>query len=636
VNGPRDPPAEDLPVRRLRGWVGRLASALAAGLSLYSLYWVVGIVDPQIYRISLLLVVLVLIFLKFPAKSARRRGVTALDWLLVLGAIVVLAWPIVDFERFVYRAATPLPVDLALGTLLTLLVLEATRRSVGWVLPVTSLVFLAYSYLGPHLSIVGLGTLAHRGYGVDRLIGTLYMSLEGIFGVPLDVASTYIMLFGIYGAVLEQSGAGRFFVEWSLAAMGRSHSASAPGRAISLAGLLLGSVSGSGVATTVTLGSVGWPLLRKANYRPDVAGGMLSAAGIGAILSPPTLGAAAFLIAEFLEISYLDVIVLALVPTLLYYLSIFLMIEIDARRMGGRSVTFTTESVGTLTKRHGYHFTSLVAIMVLLVLGFTPFRAVFLATLLAFALSFIRFDTALRPRRALAALELAATSLLPVAATTASAGIIVGIVTLTGLGLKVAGVIVALAGGQLVLTVVYAALAVWLLGLAVPVTASYIIAAVMVAPALVEAGVPVVAAHMFIFYYAVLSEVSPPTALSPFAAAAITGGKPLQTMLMAWKYTLPAFLVPLAFTLGPDGLGLLLRAPAVVNVRTTMTAALGIACLAAGIGGWIRGLLSGFERVLIVCAGLLLCYPVAAVNIAGGILAGITLAMHSMRRKDLR
>jgi TRAP transporter 4TM/12TM fusion protein len=358
---------------------------------------------------------------------------------------------------------------------------------------------------------------------------------------------------------------------------------------------------------------------------------MLAAAGIGAILSPPTLGAAAFLIAEFLEISYLDVLVLALVPTLLYYLSILLMIEVDARRMGIRPVRFAEESASLLTARYGYHFTSLLAIVVLLVAGFTPFRAVFWATVLAFALSFLRSETALGPRRLASALEQGATSLLAVAVTTATAGIIVGVVTLTGLGLKVAGIIVTLAGGQLFLTVLYAALAVWVLGLAVPVTASYIIAAVMVAPALVETGVAAVAAHMFIFYYAVLSEVSPPTALSPFAAAAITGGRPIQTMMATWKYTLPAFLVPFAFTLSPEGLGLLLRAPLGVVMLTTLSAALGVGALAAGIGGWLRAAANRPEQALFVTGGLLLCHPAIRADLGGLIVVASATSLHWVR-----
>ena len=511
---------------------------LAAGLSLYALYWVVGIVQPQIYRAGFLLVALVLTFVLYPSIPAWRPRVAAVDWTLAALSALVLAWPIVDFDQFVYRAATPNGLDILFGVLTMLLVLKATRRTVGWILPVTAIAFLCYGYYGPFLEMVGLDIFAHRGYAVARLVGTLYMTLEGIFGVPLNVASTYIVLFTIFGAMLQHSGAGQFFITWTMALFGRSESGAGPGRTVAMSGFLLGTVSGSGVATTVTLGAVAWPMLRRAGFSPEVGGAILSASGIGAIMAPPTMGAAAFLIAEFLNITYLQVIVMAIVPAVLYYLSIVLMIEADARRLGTTAVDVDLPSLGVLTLRSGYHFLPLIAIVALLLSGMTPFRAVFLATTLAIALSFVRRETALKPRRLLAALETGGRAVLAVTVTTATAGIIVGVVLLTGLGLKISSIIVDLAGGNLFFTVFYAAVAVWMLGLAVPVTASYIIAAVMIAPALTDVGVPEVAAHMFIFYYAVLSEVSPPTALSPFAAAAITGGNPFTTMMLTWKYTL--------------------------------------------------------------------------------------------------
>ena len=614
--------------RRLTGRYRLAAALLSTGLSLYSLYWVLFIVQPQIYRISFLLIAVVLIFLQFPLRRGSDARVGAADWILIGAALAALTWPIIDFDRFIYRAAEPLPIDIVLGAVAIGLVLEAARRTVGWVLPITALIFIVYAWAGPSLDDVGLSLFAHRGYELDRLVGTLYMTLEGIFGVPLDVAATYIILFTIYGAVLEHSGAGRFFIDWAMAALGRSRSGAAPGRTVTVAGFLLGTVSGSGVATTVMLGSVAWPLLRSAGYRPEVGGAMLSAAGIGALLSPPTLGAAAFLIAEFLRISYLQVLIMATVPTLLYYLSILLMIEADSRRLGTRAPDVTMPSAWALTLRYGYHFTSLAAIAVLMVAGFSAFRAVFWATVLAIALSFIRRETALTPRRLLAALQSGANGMLGVCATTAVAGIIVGTVTLTGLGLKISGIIVAAAGGTLVLTVVYAAVAVWLLGLAVPVTASYIIAAVMVAPALVQSGVPVAAAHMFIFYYAVLSEVSPPTALSPFAAAALTGGNPFRTMMLTWKYTLPAFLVPFVFTLSKEGAGVLLIGGVTDILQSTVTATLGIAALAAGFGGWIRRPANPVERTGLVAGGVLLCYGAGWSDLLGFALTAVVLFLH--------
>jgi len=623
------------PTRQLTGWPARLATLLATGLALYSLYWVLGIVQPLVYRASFLLIVLVLSFLFYPgSESPRARAhISALDWLLVALAVVSLLWPLVDFDNFIYRAADPTTRDMTLGAICILLVLEATRRTAGWVLPVTATCFILYTFYGPLLDLVGLGMIAHRGYDLARIVGTIYMTLEGIFGVPLDVAASYIILFSIYGAVLGASGAGKFFLEWSLAAVGTSGGGAGPGRAVTVAGLLLGTVSGSGVANTVTLGSVAWPMLKRAGYKPDMGGAILSAAGIGAIICPPALGAAAFIIAEFLHITYLKVIVMAAIPALLYFFSIFLMIEADTRRAGARPVPIATPPLWQLTKQSGYHFLAVVGIPLMLILGMSPFRAVFFSMLIAVALSFVDRGNALWPRRLLGALYTGARSVLPVASTTATAGIIVGTVTLTGLGLKISGLIVDLAGGHLFLTVFYSALAIWMLGLAVPVTASYIIAAVMVAPAMTKVGVPDLAAHMFIFYYAVLSEVSPPTALSPFAAAAITGGRPVPTMMLTWKYTLPAFVFPFAFTLSKQGMGLLLQAPASDVLMSTGTAVVGILALGAGLGGWIRRTANTLERTLATAGGLLLFYAGTLSDVAGLVLFGIAIALHLARTK---
>ena len=626
----QDVTTSEVPTRRLSGRPALLATTLTTGLALYALYWVIGIVEPQVYRVSFLLIVLVATFLIYPAHPGRRQRVTAGDWALIVVALVSLGWPLVD-GQFFYRAATPTPPDLVLGAATTLLILEATRRTVGPILPATAVVFVVYGFYGPLFEVVGLELFAHRGYDASRMVGTLYMTLEGIFGVPLDVAATYIVLFTIFGAILAHSGAGQFFINWTMAAFGRSGSGAGPGRTVTIAGFLLGTVSGSGVATTVTLGAIAWPLLRRAGFSPEVGGGILSASGIGAILAPPTMGAAAFLIAEFLNISYLQVIGMAVVPAVLYYLSIILMIEADARRLDTRAVEVDLPSVGALMRRSGYQFLPLGVIVVLLVTGMTPFRAVFYATMSAIGLSFIRSQSALTPPRLIRALEDGGRGVLSVAATTATAGIIVGVVTLTGLGLKIAGILVALAGGSLFLTVVYAAVAVWMLGLAVPVTASYIIAAVMIAPALTLVGVPDVAAHMFIFYYAVLSEVSPPTALSPFAAAAITGANPFRTMMLTWKYTLPAFLVPFTFTLHPDGLGILLQTPLVDAARFVAAAALGVCALAMGCGGWLKGEASSRERGLAVASGLLLLYPLTLTHVAGVALFAVAVALHLAR-----
>ena len=604
----------------------RLTTILGFALAAYALYWVVGVVDPQIYRVSFLLLALILTWAAYPRHRAADAALLALT-------LAALVWPILDFETFVYRAATPTTIDIALGVAAIVVILEATRRTSGWILPLTAAAFLAYGMYGPLFDRLGMPLIAHRGYSPGRIVGTLYMTLEGIFGVPLDVTATYIILFTIYGAVLEYSGAGRFFVEWAMAAVGRSRHGAGPGRTVTAAGYLLGSVSGSGVANTVMLGAVAWPMMRRAGYPADVGGAILAAAGIGALLAPPAMGAAAFLIAEYLQVSYLQVIAMAAIPAVLYYLSILLMVEADARRLALSPADVDVPPLRTVTRQGGHHFLSLLAIVVLMAMGFTAFRSVFLASVLAVGLSFLHRDTALWPRRLAAALSAGGVGVVSVAATTATAGMIVGIITLTGLGLKVAGVIVTLAAGNLILTVLYAALAVWVLGLAVPVTASYIISAVMIVPALTQVGVAPAGAHMFVFYYAVLSEVSPPTALSPFAAAAITGSNPVRTTMLTWKYTVPAFAVPFMFTLDPRGMGVLLQAPPIDIIWSTLSGVLGVTAIAAGGGGWIRAAATPLERALAITAAVLLFVPRPATTVAGTLLLAAVAAAHLYRTR---
>lgn len=621
------------PARQLSGTPKLIVWTLSVALSLYALYWVLavfGTIPRNIYLPAFLGVALALTFLVYRGWGRRGGGRSdnphPLDWLLAVLAMVPMAYAIVFYQEFSRRAVVPTELDIAMGLLAVVLILEATRRTVGWIMVGVVGLFIVYAYLGPILPEV----IAHRGYAIPRFIGHIYMTQAGIFGVPMSVAATYIVLFTIYGAVLEYSGASRFFLDVSFAAFGKSNAG--PGRTVTLAGFLLGTVSGSGVATTVTLGSVAWPLLRRAGYPREQGGGVLAAAGIGAILSPPTLGAAAFIIAEFLRESYLVVLLLATVPTLLYYLGIILAIELDARRFRTRAVAVEAPPLGRQLLRYGYHFSSLVAIVIFMALGMTPFRAVVLSTGLAFALSFLDPENRLTPRRLWQALAAGAIGVLPVAAVCAASGIIVGVVTLTGLGLKLAGIIVSLAGGSLAFTAILAAVAVLLLGLAVPVTASFIISAVIIKPAFDVFGIPPYASYMFIFYYAVLSEVSPPTALSAYAAAAITGGSPTRTMMMTWKYTLPAFLVPFVFVLAPAGEALLLRGDLLSMLWVLPVAAVAVGALAVTTGGWLLGPAIWPERLLMGVGALALLYTDPRFVAAGlaAILAG--LALHLVRR----
>jgi TRAP transporter 4TM/12TM fusion protein len=385
---------EEGAANRLRGWIGYGVTALAVGSTLFHLYAAYDIVPTQTLRPVHVGLVLVLIFLLFPISLRYRDGIRWWDLLAVGGAIFTVAYMLVGGEDFGDRASLPMRDDVIVGAIFILLVLEATRRTTGAIMPVLGLIFIAYAYWGPWLP----APWTHRGYDPDRLVGHLYMTLEGIFGSAIDVSSSLIILFTIFGAVLQASGAGRFFIDFSFRAMGgQSNSA---GRAIVLSSFLLGGPSGSGVATTVTIGSVAYPLLDKAGYGKNAAGGLLAAGGLGAIISPPVLGAAAFLIAEFLKISYLDVIRMAIIPTVLYYFTLLVMVEMDAGRFGIREADFGSQAtIWELVRRQGFHFTSLVSVVVLMVLGYSPVLSVFYAILLAILVSYLSRETALTPAR---------------------------------------------------------------------------------------------------------------------------------------------------------------------------------------------------------------------------------------------
>ncbi|WP_149540844.1 TRAP transporter permease [Siccirubricoccus phaeus] len=604
---------------RFSGWLGWLGTGLALAMALFHLWAAWDIVPTTTLRFVHVGFAMGLGFLLFPVARRWRHRLMPWDVLLIAAALYVtwyLLWggDAIGTEPLIDRYVFPEYQDLVVGWILVVLVLEVARRATGWVMPVVAGCFMLYAFFGNHLP----PPWQHQGYDTERLIPHLTITLDGIFGTAVDVSASLIILFTIYGAILQMSGAGKFFVDFSFAATGGR--ASSAGRTVVLSSFLLGGPSGSGVATTVTLGTVAWPMMRRVGYRPDDAGGLLAAGGLGAIISPPVLGAAAFLIAEYLKIGYLEVLRMAAVPTVLYYASLLFMVELDQRRIGaagpgaGRSgEAIVTEGAWALTKKYGFHFSSLVAIVVFMVLGYSPTLSVLYAMVVAVLLSFLRRESALWPKRLVEALAAGAVQSVGIAATCACAGIIVGVITLTGLGLKFSEIAIQAAGGSLVVTALYTALIVWVVGLAVPVTASYIICAVVAAPALIKLGVPDYAAHMFVFYYAVLSEVSPPTALSPFAAAAITGAGPYRTTLQAWKYTLPAFVLPFVFVTDPDGVGLLLAFKPGMGwgdvLWQILLAAAGLAAMAAACQGYARRALARWERAGLGIAGLLMVFP---------------------------
>ncbi|HET6708784.1 TRAP transporter fused permease subunit [Amycolatopsis sp.] len=633
----RDSPAEiaaehdeERPARKLSGVPDRVVYfvALAVAVLVLKQVFFPFAKGNQFYLVLFLGVTLPLVFLCYRPRLRGRDDPGWTDWALAVAALAVGLYPVlVGYDDFLNRQGTLSPLDIVAGALLLVLILEATRRTTGVVLPIVCLLFLAYAYYGGFLP-QNWG-IAHAGIDFSQIVNALFNDASGFYGTPLDVAASYIVLFTLYGAVLNASGAGQFFVDISFAAFRKSRTA--PGRTTVLSGFLLGTVSGSGTATAVSLGSITWPILKKAHYPKENAGGLLAAAGIGAILSPPTLGAAAFIIAEYLQTSYLKVLIWATVPTLLYYLGIVFAMEADARRFKAEAVDVPHEDPWKLLLRGGYHFLSLAIIVVFLALDIPPFAAVVYATGVAalFALIARRHDLRGWAGDMVDALSAGVRGALPVIAVCAAAGVITSTITKTGLGLELADALVELAGVLtdngtliLVLTVLLSAIAVGVLGLAVPVTASFIIAWVVIGPALETLGVADAERAMFIFYYAVLSEVTPPTALAAVASAAITGGSVLGTMWQCWKYTLPAFLVPIAFVLTDNGAALLLQSDALTVVWVTAVSALAVAALAVVTGGWLFGPVGLPARLLFVPAALCLLY-LEPVPIAIGAVCGV-------------
>ncbi|MFI6078983.1 TRAP transporter permease [Actinoplanes sp. NPDC051343] len=639
---------EELPARPLQGVIGVVVAIIAVAVAILVLWQVFQPLarGSQYYLIIFLAGTLPLVFLAYRSRFERRGGdrPTVADWILAAVALVTCLYPLNPFgggyDGFLDRQGLLAPSDVVVGAVLLVLVVEACRRTTGWILPLVCVLFLAYGYYGGLLPQDW--PIAHAGMDFGQIVDALFNSGSGFYGTPLDVAASYIVLFTIYGAVLELSGASRFFVDLSVAAFHKSRSAA--GRTAVAAGLLLGTVSGSGTATAVSVGAVTWPMLRRAGYPPEQAGGMLAAAGVGAILSPPTLGAAAFIVAQYLDVSYLTVLGWATIPTLVYYLGILLAVEIDVRRYGMRALDKPATSVWRLLARFGYHFSSLALIVVLLAAGQSAQRSVVYATAVTFVLSFLDRSAWLTPRRVFEALSVGVRGVLPVVSVCAGAGIITAITTKTGLGAQLASLLVR--GAQavssnptvvLALTVMLAAVALAVLGLAVPVTASFVIGWVIIGPALLALHVPASATAMFVFYYSVLSEVTPPTSLAAVGASAITGGRVLPTMWHALKYALPAFVAPIAFVITGNGTHLMGQGSVVDVAAAAVLTGLGVAGLATATGGWVLGVgpAGVGSRVLGGVAGLLLLY-LEPVTVAAGIGALVLVVVWAAVDKRMR
>jgi TRAP transporter 4TM/12TM fusion protein len=612
-------------MRNMRGKFAVVIGVLYVAFVAWSLYGAVFPVETHTFRMVHLAFIFGLAFLVHPSAKKAGRWAWWLDLALAALGVASVAYALADLDQFIRRSTLPDPMDVFFGLVAIVLLLELSRRVVDNTFTLVVLGFLLYVYFGRYFP----GVLSHKGYEVDRIVGHMYMTLEGIFGVPLSVSVSFVILFVVYGTFMDAAGAGNFWLDLSLATMGRT--AASAGRGALITTALLGGPQASGVATTMSVAPIMWPILEKAGYSPNMAAGLISAGGIGAVISPPLMGAAAFLIMQFLNIPFWDVVVMVFMPTLLYYLGTLFMVEMEARKHGFRPPAAEAKTVGQVMLTKGYHLISLVALVALLVLwNKSPEYAAMGALLTTIATSFLSKDRNewLTPWRIVEALIEGAKNVLPVAVLLAGAGLIVGTFTLTGLGLKISGLIMSASGGSKHLALLLALVASLVIGLSLPITATYIMTVVMVAPALVKVGVPVHVAHLLAFYFAVLSEVSPPVGLSPSAAAAVTGGNPFSSMMHAWKYSLPAFLVPFFFAATQVGGNLLIIDANLPDfVVATLTSVAALFFLSVGIVGYFRGTLPLVERALLIAAAVVMALVPISFSVQGLVPLGLGAAI---------
>lgn len=612
------------------GWPKKIIAAIAITFSVFQLYTAIfGVLDAQLQRAIHLGFGLALAYLLYPFRRAWTRDhyFHPIDIVFAVLGAATPAYLVIQYRELITRAGTVSPVDTVVGGLGILLVIEATRRVVGLPMVTVVLVFIAYAFLGPYMP----GVLAHRGLTPEQLIGHLYFTTEGIFGIPLGVSSTFIFLFILFGAYLESTGLGKFFIDLANAVAGWA--SGGPAKVAVLSSGLMGTVSGSSVANVVGTGSLTIPMMKKLGYNANFAGAVEAAASTGGQLMPPVMGAAAFLMAEFVGVPYIDVVKAAAIPALLYFTGVWLGVHFEAKRKKLKGIPRAElPNPLTLLKERGHLAIPLVVIVYLLVAGYTPMRAALVAIFLSIFCAMLRKSTRMKPIEIVYGLERGAKGVLGVLVACASAGIIIGVVTKTGVGLRLASGLIDLAGGMLLPAMFFTMITAIVLGMGVPTTANYVITSTIAAPALEQMGVPVLAAHMFVFYFGIIADVTPPVALAAYAGAGISGGNALKTGVHASKLAIAAFIIPYVFVLSP--VLLMVDATPLALVSVTLSALLGMIAISSALCGFLADHCRPYERILLIIAGLLMIKPGGITDLVGLVLFVVILVMQYRRAKE--
>ncbi|WP_374722783.1 TRAP transporter permease [Peribacillus tepidiphilus] len=631
-----DPEAGMRKLNGIMGWI------VFFGLLAFSLFQVYTAIDKplmaQLQRSIHLGFALALIFLLFPArkKNLKKGKVAWYDIVLsILGVVVGSYWPIM-MEDLVMRVGNLTPMDYYVGLVAIVLVLEATRRTVGLPITIIAGLFMIYALYGPYMP----GFLAHRGLTLDRLVQTMFFTTEGILGTPLGVSSTFIFVFLLFGAFLVRTGVGEYFNDLSVAIAGKR--IGGPAKVAIFSSALQGTISGSSVANVVTSGAFTIPMMKRLGYQKDFAGAVEAAASTGGQLMPPIMGAAAFLMVEFIGggITYWDIAKAAAIPAVLYFAGIWIMTHFEAKRLGLRGLT--DEEMPSLKEvlKKLYLLIPILAIIILLMSDMSVMRAALWSILITVVVSEIRKESRIGIRGFIDALVDGARTALSVAAATACAGIIVGVVTKTGLGLKMANGLITFAGtlvsgadAKLIMTLIFTMIASLILGMGSPTTANYVITSTIAAPAIILMGVPDLSAHLFVFYFGIIADITPPVALAAFAAAGVSGGEPIRTGVISAKLAIAAFIIPYVFVLSPEMLLIDATIPEIIWV--VFTSFTGMVAIGAGmIGYWFRKLF-WYERAAGIIAGLLLIYPESISDMVGlGLFATLLVLQFVIKNKD--
>lgn len=598
--------------REMRGIWGKIIDAICIIFALFQLYTAAfGILDATLQRCVHLAFGFALIFLLYPArKSWSRQKMNPFDLLLAVLGVGSCAYLIINFHQLVLRAGMNTEMDIYVAILGVVLVFEAARRVVGWPMIIVAFVFMLYAFFGPYMP----GLIAHRGVDVDEMLAHLWYTTEGVFGTPMGVSSTFIYLFILFGSYLETTGLGKLFIDLANAIAGWA--AGGPAKVAVLSSGLMGTVSGSSVGNVAGTGAFTIPMMKKLGYRPAFAGAVEAAASTGGQLMPPVMGAAAFLMAEFVGVPYIDVVKAAVIPAFLYYIGVWLGVHYEAKKSGLRGTPREElPKFGPLFREKGHLMLPLVVIVYLLVSGYTPMRAALAAIFLSIICACLRKSTRITLGQIIDGLINGSKGVLGVLIACATAGIIIGVVTKTGVGLKVATALLELSGGLIIPAMFFTMITSLLLGMGVPTTANYVITSTIAAPALVQMHVPVLAAHMFAFYFGIVADVTPPVALAAYAGAGIAGANPLKTGCIAAKLAIAAFIVPYIFVLSPELL--MINATIPMICYSGVTAVIGMWGVAVSMIGYCQAPLNIIQRLMFFAGGICMMIPGAVTDGAG-------------------